>query len=49
MEMLGIIFARVLYSSLIASIIIMLLLIVKKGLRNRLSGRVFLNGLLLVQ
>ncbi|SFH14773.1 bla regulator protein blaR1 [Desulfotomaculum arcticum] len=41
MEALSIIFARVLYSSLIAGIIIVLLLIVKKGLPNRLSGRVY--------
>lgn len=41
MEMLSIIFARVLYSSLIAGIIIVLLLIVKKSLPYRLSGRVY--------
>ena len=41
MEMLSIIFAHILYSSLIASIIIVLFLIVKKCLHNRLSGRVY--------
>jgi len=40
-EILNIISAHVLYSSLIAGIIIMLLVIVKKCLPNRLSGRVY--------
>ncbi len=41
MELLNIIFAHVLYSSLIAGIIIILLLSVKKCLPNRLSDRVY--------
>ncbi|WP_347488929.1 M56/M15 family metallopeptidase [Desulfoscipio sp. XC116] len=41
MEMLSIIFARVLYSSLIAGIIIVLLLIIRRSSSYRLSGRVY--------
>lgn len=41
MDMLKIIFSHVLYSSLIAGVIIMLFLIIKKCSPHRFSGRVY--------